>query len=267
MKSIVDDTVRAVIRRALQDIKAGDAFILGDLKESVYERIGEEEMLDKFFRYVSKSMAQSLSPKKMKKIVKQVSELLQSKRDMWKKEIRNIVQETSVDEAKSETREPTQLLDMEETTESTKKSKKRKSEDESSKKNPKQKMPRRDSSTKKNSPKRSSRSTAELEITRAVAKKEFEEEKARILAEVPEQHKSKWGQVGFARWGKEWLPCLIMGPYNVGPTSTMREQWMQMFENLRIQCPFSFIPCASLKTHDGLWFLFRRKTGEMQCHS
>jgi hypothetical protein len=138
--------------------------------------------------------------------------------------------------AKTRTGESTQSLVMEKTTETPKKSKKRKSEDESesSNKNPKQKMPRRDSSSKKKSPKKSIVATAELEIARAAAKKKFEEEKARILAEVPGQHKSKWGQVGFAKWGKEWLPCLIVSPYDVSPTTTMREQWMKMFENVSI---------------------------------
>jgi hypothetical protein len=247
MKSIEDDTVRAAIRRALQNVKAGDAFILGDLKESDYERIGEEEILDKFFRYVTKSMAQSLTPKKIKKTEKQVSELLQSNRDTWMKEIRNLVQGTSVDDANSETEKPTQSLDMEETTETPKRSKKRKSEGESLKKNPKQKKPRRDSSTKKKSHKKLIR--AELDIDRAATKKKFEEEKARILEEVPDENKSKWGQVGFAKWGKEWLPCLIVGPYDVGPTSTMRVQWMHMFENVSIQCLFSFLWGTSRNTY------------------
>ena len=156
--------------------------------------------------------------------------------DMWVKEIRNLVQETSVYEAKNETGEPTQSLDMEKTRATPKKSKKQKSEDESesSNKNPKQKMPRRDSSTKKKSPKKSIVSTAELDNARAAAKKKFEEEKARILAEVPEEHKNKWGQVGFAKCGKEWNPCLIVSPYDASPRSVMRKLWMKMFENVSI---------------------------------
>ena len=235
----------AAIGRALQDVKVGNAFMIGDLEESDYERILEEEMLNKFFEYVSKSMPKSLNPKKSKKVEKQVLELLQSKRDMWVNEIRKCIQETSVDATKSETSgEPTLSLDTEKTTtEMPKKSKKRKSEGDSSPKSPKKKLPRWDTSTKKKkkSSEKSTATTLELEIVRAGLKKKFEEEKAQILAEVPPQHKSKWRQIGFGKWGKEWLPCMILSPYDVGAQSFMREEWMLMFENVSIQCSFNFL--------------------------
>jgi hypothetical protein len=252
MESEGDDKMRAEIRRALRDVKTGDAFMLGGLQESDYERILlDEKMLAKFFTYVSKSMPDSSGPKKKKKKAeKQMLELLQSKRDIWVQEIRNFDQEPSVDKAENETEEATQPQDMEETAVTLKNSKKRKA-DTPSKKTPKRKNPRRDSSAKKKSPKtRVAASTEKSQSARAAAKKAFENEMARILGEVPEEHKAKWGQIGMGRWQKEWLPCLIMGPYDVCPASPMRTQWLKMFENVSIPYPFLMRICfASRSTH------------------
>jgi len=73
---------------------------------------------------------------------------------------------------------------------------------------------------------------AQLEATREKAKKEFEEEKAEILAELSEEYKSLWGQVGYAKWAKTWLPCLFLSPFDVNPLTTMRDNWMRMYENV-----------------------------------
>jgi hypothetical protein len=129
--------------------------------------------------------------------------------------------------------------DMVETEATHKESKKRSADDKSSEEKPMAKKPRRDSSAKKKSPKnRVSASTEELKSARKTAEKDFETEKARILGEVPEDNKARWGQIGFGKWGKDWLPCLIVGPYDVGPLTSMRESWMKMFENVSVPYPF-----------------------------
>lgn len=85
--------------------------------------------------------------------------------------------------------------------------------------------------TKKRRRRKTGPTEEQIEATREKMKKEFEEEKARVLADLPEEYKSRWGQCGFAKWGKVWLPCLFVSPYNVGG-SELRDKWMQMFENV-----------------------------------
>jgi hypothetical protein len=73
----------------------------------------------------------------------------------------------------------------------------------------------------------------QIEATREKLKKEFEEEKAEILAELPKEYKNLWGQCGFAKWGKAWLPCLFVSPFDVGG-SQMRDDWMKMYNGVSI---------------------------------
>ena len=60
------------------------------------------------------------------------------------------------------------------------------------------------------------------------AKEEFEQEKETVLSKVPSSIKKMFGQIGFARWGKNHLPALIMSPYAV-PPGPARQIWMDMF--------------------------------------
>jgi hypothetical protein len=189
-------------------------------------------------------------------------------------EIRNFNRDPSHNNAKNEAEESTQPQDMEETRVVLKQSKKRSADDISSKVKPKTKKPKRDSSAKKKSPKtRVAASPEKLAEARKAAKKEFETEKARILGEVPEEHKAKWGQVGFGKWGQQWLPCLILGPYDVCPKSAMRKDWMKMFENVSVLFlnwnPFlvRILLCEPKHSQFRFSFFFRRKRGETQCHS
>lgn len=73
-----------------------------------------------------------------------------------------------------------------------------------------------------------------LEEERSKVKKEFEKKRSEVLAALPETYKSLFGRVGFAKtnYGNEWLPCLFLGPYDVPPTSPMRQLWMEMFDKL-----------------------------------
>jgi hypothetical protein len=204
----------------------------------------------------------------------EVLELLQSKRDIWVQEIRNFNRDPSHNVAKNEAEESTEPQDMEESRVAPKHSNKRNADDKSSQEKPKAKKPKRDSSAKKKSSQgRVAASPEELEKAQEVARRDFETEKARILGEVPEEHKSKWGQVGFGKWGQSWFPCLILGPYDVSPTSAMREGWLKMFENVRAQFLtwYRFLVrifrCEPKCSQFRFSFLFRRKRGETQCHS
>ena len=106
----------------------------------------------------------------------------------------------------------------------------------------------------------------QIEATREKLKKEFEEEKADILAELPDEYKNLWGQCGFAKWGKSWLPCLFVSPFDVGG-SQMRDDWMKMYEGVSIQCLLC-ISHMSVKLHPLIILSFvscRHGIAETQC--
>jgi hypothetical protein len=63
------------------------------------------------------------------------------------------------------------------------------------------------------------------------AKLLFEEEKANILDQIPKEIINDFRTCGFAKWNKEYLPCMQLGPYDVAP-GLIRDQWMDMFENV-----------------------------------
>jgi hypothetical protein len=68
----------------------------------------------------------------------------------------------------------------------------------------------------------------------AWAKREFEEERDRILNSIPESYKSMFGQIGFVKWrGKVDYPVLILNPYCV-PTDPARNQWISMYKKVRL---------------------------------
>jgi len=58
----------------------------------------------------------------------------------------------------------------------------------------------------------------------------FERNRKDILQQIPEKSKREFRTLGFAKWGKDFLPVMVLGPYDVGPGG-VRDQWMQMFEN------------------------------------
>ena len=66
----------------------------------------------------------------------------------------------------------------------------------------------------------------------------FEEGRDAILAEVPDDAKSRFGQIYFAKWGKQVLPVLVMNPYSI-PPGAARKLWVDMFDNVsnRTNCP------------------------------
>ena len=267
LQEVDEDLVRMDIHRALSNVKRGDAFVDGHLEESDFLKLqeGDAATLDNFFKYLVKSIvdreAQTLKVKKKTRIKLWEAEL-PSRRQQWIEEIRRFddeaaapVPEEGVAAAKDD--KEAEAMDVEAEPVKQEPSKKRKSdvldsevaskgeEAPSKKRNEKQKKtkkpkkvesPKGDKKKSKGPKKKRvlklEASEALMEQKRQEIKKEFEEEKADILAEVPEKIQKRWGQVGFAKWSKEWLPCLFVGPYDVSAFSGVREQWMQMFENV-----------------------------------
>ncbi|KAL7566711.1 hypothetical protein ACA910_017767 [Epithemia clementina (nom. ined.)] len=64
------------------------------------------------------------------------------------------------------------------------------------------------------------------------AKDEFEDEKATILATVPSTIQAMFRQIGFAKWNKNFLPALILSPYDV-PPGPARSIWMDMYRKMQ----------------------------------
>ena len=63
-------------------------------------------------------------------------------------------------------------------------------------------------------------------------KAQFEEEKRKILKSIPPDTKNYFRELGFAKWGRDWLPCMFLGPYDLAP-GPVREKWMEMREKVR----------------------------------
>ena len=56
-----------------------------------------------------------------------------------------------------------------------------------------------------------------------------------VLGRVPESVRSRFREGGFCKWGKDWLPVLELGPFDVEP-GTVRDMWLKMFEKVRMMC-------------------------------
>lgn len=72
-----------------------------------------------------------------------------------------------------------------------------------------------------------------LERRLKLAQEMFEETRKEVIAKIPQDVKDDFRQIGFSKWGKEYLPILQVGPYDVGPGG-VRDQWMMMFENVSL---------------------------------
>mmetsp|Transcript_23674 Transcript_23674/g.55871 ORF Transcript_23674/g.55871 Transcript_23674/m.55871 type:complete len:987 (-) Transcript_23674:1196-4156(-) len=103
-------------------------------------------------------------------------------------------------------------------------------------KNKKKKEPAKTTKKKKAPIKRDPKSQKELEKllegAREDARRELEDEKEEIFRRVPRNIQGMWGQVGFAKWNKSYLPVLNLSPYDV-PPGPVRQMWMEMFEKMR----------------------------------
>eukprot|EP01083_Nonionella_stella_P233662 823035_1 len=87
-----------------------------------------------------------------------------------------------------------------------------------------------DNSDSDDEPQLTPREQARYDRRIAKAQVIFEKDRKDILQQIPEKSKREFRTLGFAKWGKDFLPVMVLGPYDVGPGG-VRDQWMQMFEN------------------------------------
>merc|ERR1712238_168034 len=72
----------------------------------------------------------------------------------------------------------------------------------------------------------------EAPIYDLATKANLEKYKKNLLSRVPKKVKSRFREGGFSRWGKDWLPVLELGPFDVEP-GPVRDMWLEMFDNTR----------------------------------
>ena len=79
-------------------------------------------------------------------------------------------------------------------------------------------------------------------------KEDFEKYRDHLLSEIPNSVKNRFREGGFSRWGKDWLPCLELGPFDVEP-GPVRDMWIDMYNNVSVFC---FLSVLSLHRLDRL---------------
>ena len=62
-------------------------------------------------------------------------------------------------------------------------------------------------------------------------RQEFERYRSGWLGRIPKCVKSRFREGGFSKWGKDWLPILELGPFDVEP-GPVRDMWLEMFRNV-----------------------------------
>lgn len=75
-------------------------------------------------------------------------------------------------------------------------------------------------------------------------KAEFEKERDGVLAGVPDHVKARFGEVCFAKWGKQILPALVLSPYSVAPGG-VRDIWFEMYSKVCSDLVCSCATCDS----------------------
>ena len=77
-------------------------------------------------------------------------------------------------------------------------------------------------------------------IYEIATKSNFDKYKADLLSRVPKAVKSRFREGGFSRWGKDWLPVLELGPFDVEP-GPVRDMWLDMFDNVSLYIIYSVV--------------------------
>ena len=77
-------------------------------------------------------------------------------------------------------------------------------------------------------------------------KEEFEAYRDDVISQIPKSIRKRFRQGGFSKWGKDWLPVIELGPFDVEP-GPVRDMWMDMFHNVSIYtlCKFTFLSCIT----------------------
>lgn len=84
--------------------------------------------------------------------------------------------------------------------------------------------------------------------------REYNEEKDRVIMQLPEEIVNKFGQMGFGKFGKKWFPVLIVSPFDVA-LQNVRDDWYTSFEKVRQSEPtvaLQNVPCLAL-THKSVY--------------
>ena len=84
----------------------------------------------------------------------------------------------------------------------------------------------------------------EYEEIEHATKEEFESFRTEILSKIPGKVKKRFREGGFSKWGKDWLPILEIGPFDVEP-GPVRRMWMEMFHNVSLDCEWFWFGVVS----------------------
>jgi hypothetical protein len=77
----------------------------------------------------------------------------------------------------------------------------------------------------------------EICVDRNVVDKNQKRDKNKVMSLIPSFVKNEFQSIGFAKWKKFYLPVIQVSPYDV-QLATVREQWMNMFEEVRFYFMF-----------------------------
>ena len=59
----------------------------------------------------------------------------------------------------------------------------------------------------------------------------FDEHKENVLNDIPEEIKSKFGQIMFSKWSDKYLPVLVLSPFSI-PPGKLRDMWYAMYNKV-----------------------------------
>jgi len=62
------------------------------------------------------------------------------------------------------------------------------------------------------------------------SKRKIGERERFVMSKLPWSTKHRFGQIGFAPWGKNYYPALVVNPFMVSPGDAPRNAWMKAFE-------------------------------------
>ena len=79
-----------------------------------------------------------------------------------------------------------------------------------------------------------------LEEARKDGKRIFEEEKAKVLSQIPFSVKNAFGMIGFVTWNKSRRPVLALNPYHV-PPEPVRSQYLARLSTVSTHP--QYVPC------------------------
>lgn len=214
---ISDDVLEDHVKQGIEKWKTGDLYMSVGVKEtdkilnpgdSIPEKTDKNHPFIKFLDYIALDISRTFVLERSEK--KSILRRLQSKSEKW----RGLIAPTSK-ETKSSRPEQKQI---EKETNNT---------------------PMTDLSAQYSSHDREGQSEREEPSLPADAKefpntsleedrRKFEEARDLILADVPESVKDRFGEICFAKWGREVLPVLVLSPYSV-PPGGVRDKWLAMY--------------------------------------